>query len=273
MNPERPNLSIAKAFGADEEPILLEGGEGKTYRSGNVVLKPSGGPDEADWAAELFNRLPQNNNVRLATPIKSVAGTWVYEGFVAWSFLEGKHIKGDYKEKLVASRAFHRLIKNVPQPAFLPLKKDSWSVANRAAWNVKEFHYDEAFLELIRQIEPKLKPLDLPNQLIHGDMGGNFLMQKTLPPALIDFSPAWAPDGFAEGILLADAIVWEDAKHDALEVFKAVPNIEQMAWRGTLRRILEQAEHIPYWGKNKETAIKDARAFQKAIDYLEENFR
>ena len=37
-----------------------------------------------------------------------------------------------------------------------------------------------------------------------------------------------------------------------------------------MRRILEQAEHIKWFGKPKEEAVKEARVFQKAIDFLKE---
>ncbi|MBI4085687.1 MAG: hypothetical protein HY433_00350 [Candidatus Liptonbacteria bacterium] len=267
-----PIKSIAIAFGSTEESVLLKGGQGTAYRSGNIVVKPADGVEQSNWLADIFSRLPKSDNVRLAAPVRAITGEWIYEGFVAWTFLEGEHVNGDYEKKIDASLTFHNLIKNIEQPPFLESRKDSWAIADRAVWNAQEFDYDEEFLALIHQIAPKLKPLNLLSQLIHGDMSGNFLSHKTLSPALIDFSPAWAPNGFGEGIMLADAIAWENADLNSLEVFKKLPHIDQFAWRGTLRRILEQAEHIKYWGKSKESAVIDALEFQKTIDYLKENF-
>ena len=72
--------------------------------------------------------------------------------------------------------------------------------------------------------------------------------------------------------MLADAINWGNATIEELEVFKQVPNIEQMAWRGALTRIAELAEHIKWFGMEKADAVQKARNFQKVFDYLNQNF-
>lgn len=267
-----PTLETAKAFGSDVEPIPLQGGQGTSYVSGDIVLKPAGGKSGTEWRAEVFSNLPESSEVRFHRPIKSIHGTWEYGGYVAWTFLKGKHAKAQYDKKLKASHEFHKLLKGTQQPEGLKKPRGSWSTGNWVALGQKEFDYDQEFLDLYNQIKPHLKPLPEDRQLVHGDMSGNFLIDKILPPALIDFSGAWAPNGFAEGVMLADAITWENATPEELEVFKQVPNIEQMAWRGALTRIAEQAEHIKWFGKDKADAVEAAREFQKAIDYLNNNF-
>ncbi len=263
-----PTIETAKAFGSTVEPVLLSGGQGTSYVSGNIVLKPTGGKSGTQWRAEVFSNLPQSAEVRFHRPIKSVNGQWDYDGYVAWTFLKGEHIKGQYSKKLKASHAFHKLLKDIPQPEGLKTPRGSWSTGNWVALGQKEFNYDQEFMDLYNQIKPHLKPLPEDRQLVHSDMGGNFLLDDVLPPAIIDFSGVWAPNGFGEGVMLADAITWEDASSEELEVFKQVPYIEQMAWRGTLTRIAEQAEHIKWFGKEKADAVEAAREFQKAIDYL-----
>lgn len=93
-----------------------------------------------------------------------------------------------------------------------------------------------------------------------------------MPPAIIDFSLTWAPKGFAEGVMLADIITWENAKYDELEVFRKRPDIGQLAWYGALRRIAEQPEHMKWFGKSKAEAIKEAGAFQRVIEFLRKHF-
>lgn len=262
-----PTRSIAKAFGSYGEPVLLKGGQGTTYRSGEIVLKPSEG-EEANWFSELFHNIHESNGVRFAKPIRASSGSWVHEGYVGWSFLEGEHIKGRFDKKVSASIAFHNLLKNIPRPEFLIKPRSSWSAASYVVWETNKYDYDKEFMLLINQITEKLEPLNLPFQLTHGDLSGNFLFHPDLPPAIIDFSPVWAPNGFAEGVMLADAITWEDANTYELEIFKSIPNIEQLAWRGVLRRIIEQAEHIKWFDKDKTQAVEEAKEFQKAIDFL-----
>ncbi len=261
--------SIARAFGSQVKPALLQTGQKTTYHSGKIILKPADDTQSTTWSAKIFNKLPNNKHVRFPRPIKSTDGKWIHDGYIACTFLEGKHVKGKYHEKLDASIAFHQLLKNIKKPSFLGTPKSSWSTADLVAWDKIKFKYDTEFMELYKQIKPHLKSLNLPSQLIHGDLSGNFLVHPKLPPAIIDFSPAWAPNGFAEGIMLADAITWEHARPKDLEPFRKINHMEQFAWRGILRRITEQAEHIKWFGKDKKEAITEARVFQKAIDYME----
>lgn len=267
-----PTKAIAKAFGSSENPTLISGGQNTTYRAGDIILKPTDDTENANWTAEVFSHLQEDPAVRYAKPVKSVNGNWVEEGYVAWTFLKGSHMHGHYADKIPASLAFHKLLKDVPKPNFIGIPKSSWSTGDLVAWQKLEFNYDEEFMDFYKQIEPHLKPVDLPNQLIHGDLSGNFLCESGLAPAIIDFSPAWAPNGFAEGIMLADAIAWENADPKDLEIFKTIPDFDQFAWRGVLRRIIEQAEHIKWFDKDKDQALKEASVFQKAIDYLKANY-
>ncbi len=267
-----PTIEIARAFGSNVEPVPLKGGQNTSYLAGNIVLKPAGGKSGTEWRAQVFSSLPESRDVRFNRPIKSIHGDWAHEGYVAWAFLKGEHVKGQYDKKLKASVAFHELLKGVPQPEGLKAPKGPWSTGNWVALGQKEFDYDQEFVDLYNQIKPHLKPLPEDRQLVHGDMYQNFLLDEILPPALIDFSGVWAPNGFAEGIMLADAINWGNATDEELEVFKQVPNIEQMAWRGALTRITEQAEHIKFFGKEKAEAVQEARKFQKVFDYLNQNF-
>jgi uncharacterized protein (TIGR02569 family) len=264
-----PTLSVAKAFGSTQEPVLLKGGQNTTYRSGDIILKPSEGDEKEQWIAAVFSALPKTTEVRIARPVTSSSGSWVHGGYVAWTFLSGEHVQGvRFAEKIRASRELHTLLKDVPKPATLGTPASSWATADQVVWHGHPYAYDKEFMQLIDQITPHLKELEAKNQICHGDLSGNFLLDDGLPPAIIDFSPVWAASGFAEGVMLADAIVWEKAEPSALEAFKKVPNIAQFAWRGIFRRIAEQAEHITWFGKQKPEAVHEARAFQKAIDYL-----
>jgi len=267
-----PTEETARAFGSEDELVPLEGGQKTTYRSGEIILKPSEGTSSSIWMAETFDSLAENPLVRFAKPINTVDGEWIEDEYVAWSYLQGEHVKGQYDKKLASSRAFHELLTNIPKPDFVGLAKSSWSTADLVAWQKLEFQYDQEFMGLYDQIEPKLNSLDLPEQLIHGDLSGNFLLDEELPPAVIDFSPAWAPSGFAEGIMFVDALVWENADPKELEAFLKIPEFDQFAWRGVLRRITEQAEHIKWFDKSKKQAVKEASNFQKAIDYLKKKF-
>ena len=81
------------------------------------------------------------------------------------------------------------------------------------------------------------RPIDLPSQLVHGDLGGgNVLFQDHLPPAIIDISPYWRPRRYAEAILVCDAIAWAGADLAALETLADEPG-HQLALRAVLFRL------------------------------------
>jgi hypothetical protein len=101
-----PTQATALAFGSDVEPVRMMGGQGTAYRAGNIVLKPAGNAEEEFWSAELFEKLPASSEVRFARPIKSVEGTWIYEHYVAWTFLQGDQVNGRYDNKLVLTKPF-----------------------------------------------------------------------------------------------------------------------------------------------------------------------
>ena len=259
---------VARAFGVDAPPWRLRGGQGTVFVAGNVVLKPAESTAAATWMAGVFAELPESPAVRFARPVRSQQNSWVHEGYVAWTLVQGQHGRGNYDRKLPASRAFHTLLKGLEKPSFLDVPTSSWAAADLVATGQRCFDYEDEFMQLYEQIAPQLKPLDDAWQLIHGDLAGNFLLDPTMPPAIIDFSPAWGPAGLAEGIMLADAIVWEDASLEELHCWKSQSNIDQLALRGVVRRIAEQAEHIRFLGKSKTEAVQDARRFQKAIDTI-----
>lgn len=266
-----PTKEVALAFSSDVEPTLMKGGQGTVYRAGNIILKPGDKSEFNSWLSQTFINLPEAQGFRIARPIKSTSG-WVNNGYVAWSFLDGEHLDGHYKEKLDASQKFHEFLKNVEKIDSIGSGQDSWSVADRVALGKKEFNYDKEFQDLYNQIQPYLGDVPTDRQLIHGDLYGNFLIDPVLPPAIIDFSPAWGPNGFSESIMLTDAIMMGNLKPEDLIFFKEVPNIQLLAWRGLLRRITEQPEHIRYLGKDKDQAVEEAQAFQKAIDFLKRHF-
>jgi len=268
----RPTQATAIAFGSDVEPVPIAGGQGTAYRAGNIVLKPAGDGEEEAWTAELFEKLPASSEGRFARPIKSVEGTWIHDHYVAWTFLPGDHVNGRYDKKLAAAEAFHRLLQGIPKPSFLNAPRNSWSAASEVVLENKGFPYDQEFVDLYKQIKPHLRPLPPDRQLVHGDLSGNFLLCPSLPPAIIDFSPVWAPNGFAEGIMLADVVAWEHASDDELKAFTNRPDIGQLGWYGVLRRIAEQPEHMKWFDKSKDEAVHEARSFLPVIEFLSKYF-
>ncbi len=231
------------------DPQPLEGGQGEALRSGRLVLKPVIEPVQAGWVAEVLAGLDPGPGLRVVRPARSSTGAWVVDGWSAWHWLDGAHRAAVWDEVLEVSARFHRAVAAV---AWSPAAVGShrWAVADRVAWG----EVDAALPEAVRPLLARRQPVDLPPQLVHGDLGGNVLFHDGLGPAVIDVSPFWRPAGYADAIVVADAVAWEGAGDDLVERLLRRQG-EQLLVRAVLFRAA--ADH------------RDAEAYQRVVAILE----
>jgi uncharacterized protein (TIGR02569 family) len=258
--------AIAEAFGSNVAPMLLKGGQGITFRAGVIVIKPADSIEEAAWLAMTFSQLQDTAEIRTPKPVPSINGNWIENGYVAWTYVEGKARAGADPDKSMACDAYHRLVSHIPKPDFLATRIDPWSVADRKAWGEEHPDYGHAFTPLYRDMLSSLKEISLPNQIIHGDFNGNVLLADKLPPAVIDFSPYWRPAAFAQAVILIDTAAWDKSATASglLDVFGSTAHIEQLTLRATLRRIFEQFEQVRMRGLNAADGLQVAERYQSA---------
>jgi len=72
------------------------------------------------------------------------------------------------------------------------------------------------------------EPATVPDQLVHGDLAGNVLLDARGVPVVIDLSPCWRPAVWAEAVCVLDAVLWLDAAPSALEKWGTGANRESM---------------------------------------------
>ena len=231
-----PTADVLAAFGVSESPSRLEGGQGETYRAGDLILKPVDDEIEADWAADLFAKVTENG-FRVARPV-STGSSWLHRGWSAWRFIEGDHdLKGHWEEKLIVGRAFHKALADVPKPAFLEQADSIYRRADRMAWGEIPLDSHAAFADPLDRLASLKRPVDLRSQLIHGDLDGNVLFHDGLPPAIIDFAPYWRPVEYASAIVVADALDWGGADKSFLQAVSDIPQFDQLLIRAEMFRI------------------------------------
>jgi hypothetical protein len=78
--------------------------------------------------------------------------------------------------------------------------------------------------------------VDLPAQLVHGDLAGNVLFHPELPPLVIDLSPYWRPPAFASAVVVVDALVWLGADEDLVKPLLEDEGFPQLLLRALLFR-------------------------------------
>jgi uncharacterized protein (TIGR02569 family) len=216
---------VLDAFGVSGEPQALHEGQGTTLRVAGVVLKRvsdagSRGQGmrnvaEEEWRAELYERIAPDG-FRVPQPVRALDGRVVVDGWVAFEFLEGEHSLERWDDVLATCDRFHGALRDESRPTFLDDVTDPWTTTQRVVWGETSL---EPYLGMkhVARLAEALRPVDAPAQLVHSDFTANVLFAKGLPPAVLDFSPWWAPPEYARAIVVGDALLWYGGEPSLVE--------------------------------------------------------
>jgi hypothetical protein len=179
-----------------------------------------------------------------------VAGDPVTGSWVAWQWLPGEPaswagVSPFWPRLIAASRAFHAALAGRPAPPWLGRDGSPWTTGDQVAWGERD---PESILAAapgslggqLRSLLAALRPVRLPSQLIHGDLGGNVLFAGASPPAVIDFSPYWRPAGLALAVAAVDALTWGGADPAILDELDGEPELDQLLARAHVGRLVTE---------------------------------
>ena len=224
------------AFGVTGRAVRLPGGGGTCWQVGDVILKPDHRPVVGAWLAEAFATL-DGPGFRVPRPVRAGDGSWVVDGWAAWTRVGGEPDAAAHWPELVrAGRAFHEAIKDLDRPRWVD--RNLWSVADRVAWGEESVEPEAELSGLLRELAGARRPIELPNQVIHGDLAGNVLFEDGEPPAVIDFSPRWRPAGYALAIAAVDVLTWSNAPDSILDELAGEPELDQLLIRALIFRLV-----------------------------------
>lgn len=234
-SPGEPSSQAFEAFGADfASRERLDGGRGRTWRAGDVVLRPTAGGSEADWRAEVLRDLEHTTEFRTPRPIMALSGAWVVDGWEALQWVSGAADETQVLDVIRAGAAFHRAVADLPRPPFLDTSDDPWALADRMSWDERPLPTDP----ILDRLAAQFRPVQSPSQIIHGDLLGNVLFAEGYPPAIIDWAPYWRPAGLGSAIAVVDAVCWHGTPVEALaELGADVPEWSQLVVRALAFRI------------------------------------
>lgn len=231
-------LDVLDAFSLPHNAVLLPGGQGNSWRAGDAVLKPHEASYE--WISHMVNQLhPQE--FRISHHHATKDGHYTYRGWWCTHFEPGEEVTGRISEKYHIARELHDLFRNIEKPDGWHPSESPWSQAHEIVWWERELpkNIHPEIYEVMQGVIKLLQPLSLPNQIIHGDLCGNILFHETLAPVVIDFSLDYRPREYAEAILIADAIAWENGGKEAYSLLP--PDSRQVLLRACLFRLLTKA--------------------------------
>lgn len=230
------------AVPADLEP--LAGGQGHTFRAGDLVLSPGHDPEIqsrlspmlARLAVELDTRPTRHPlDLRIAMPVPARDLSWVVDGWAASRFEPGTRPITDLAATRAAGAVFHAELRRAGL-TWTQVGDDRWQVAARIAFGDLPIPDDAP--PLVRALAEERDETDIgPNQFVHGDLTGNLLLDANGAPVVIDVAPYWRPALWAEAAWVLDAVMWFDADPSAMDEFAAGAPRQAMV-RAALFRLL-----------------------------------
>ena len=243
MTAAPPPNHVCAAFGVAPEQLQpLTGGSGPVWQADRVVLKRVADTAEAAWIAQTLDTL-EVEAVRLARPLRSTDGRWVVGGWTAARHVAGRP-RPRHDEVVAVSVRLHRATAALPRPRFLANRTHLYAAADRAAWGEARVELGtDAGAALFAELTRHRRPVELPSQIVHGDLFGNVLFAGSAPPAVIDFSPYWRPAEWAAAVIVVDALAWGGADAGLVERWASLAEWSQSLLRALLFRIAAHALH------------------------------
>jgi hypothetical protein len=255
-----PPERVVDLFAVPGEVRSLPGGRGRSVVAGDLVLSPGRDPDTAAWmnpplarlAVDLDTRVQRA--LRIAVPVPARDGSWVVDGWSASRHEPNSRAADDLELVLAAGRLFHAELDSVfrVRPP-LDRRRDRWAVAERAVFAadaatsiVGAVSSEDPRVALLQRISRSLTDTSLgSDQLVHGDLAGNLLVDAAGLPVVIDVAPYWRPALWAEAVSVLDAALWYGAGVGAVEVWASdAPRREAMR-RAAAFRVLSGGTDCP----------------------------
>ncbi|MEO5832946.1 MAG: TIGR02569 family protein, partial [Nakamurella sp.] len=173
--------------------------------------------------------------VRIARPVRSSDGRWVIAGWTAHRYVAGRN-GPRFGDVVDVGTRLHAALADIPRPRFLDDRDTLWSWADRISWGdipaADPRLGDGIGAAAFAELAAGRRPVDLPHQLVHGDLTGNVLFAGSAPPAVIDMTPYWRPVSWSTAIVVVDAIAWGGANREL------ATGRQTSQWRQVLRRAL-----------------------------------
>jgi hypothetical protein len=234
-----PPPQVLEAFGAGSSLELLPGGQGATWRAGDLVLKPVGSAEEHSWICDVFSGW-SGPGVRAPLPVRGQSGSWSVDGWGAHVYLAGHpaRVTDDPAWFRAASDNIHDALAAIEPPGFLAERNDPWSLADRvvegegcAPASVRAFA-----TECAAGVGSPAR-----RQLVHGDLTTNVLRDGDAA-AMIDWPPYLWPREWALAVVVVDAVCWQGATAELLSTWSDVDAAalrRALAWRVVTRGLRE----------------------------------
>lgn len=260
-----PPESVFRAFGFSSRSMqAVDGGQGDTFRVGDLALKPCENIEVAEWLAGVMEGV-EEDGFRIARPVRAATGKFVVDGWCATQWIEGTTaIDGRWSEAMSACVAFHLALRHVPRSPVLADLDNPYTRVDARLWQTTPT-VDDRLGPMAEKLRRWLRPVTLAGQLVHGDPSeGNLLFSSGKPVGIIDIAPYWHPPEYALAVMLADGIAWSGAPVELLDRVRDLPEMDQLLARAVLFRL-----QVGYLFGGGERAARRAERYAPVVEAVE----
>ncbi|WP_018156344.1 hypothetical protein [Demetria terragena] len=264
-----PPDDVLDLFAVPGEVRPLPGGQGNSVLAGDLVLSPGRDAVVADLVSPPIARLAveldtwsgrRRRDLRIAVPVPARNGSWTVNGWGASRYEPGTRACTDLPVIRATGAVLHaelsQAVTEWPLAAAPPSSR--WDRAERVAFgeDIPELsEFDDETGEFARALLAIRTPQPVGvQQLVHGDLAGNVLLDEADAPVVIDFAPYWRPVLWADAVCVLDAVMWMDADPSALDDWQTGLHRQAMIRAGIYRLL---ADEVP-----------DPRPYRKALHFL-----
>ncbi|MDQ4116370.1 MAG: TIGR02569 family protein [Actinomycetota bacterium] len=234
---------VRVAFGVRDavpRPVVWAGQ--RAWHCGDVLLRPVSDNVVAAWSATVLENLDVDG-VRLARPVRSSDGRWVVAGWAASRHLAGS-AEPRHDDVVAASLRLHAATASVLRPRLLDDRDDLLSRSAAAAFGERRLDLDPATGgTLFAELAAHRRTVRLTPQIVHGELFGAMLFDRSGVPAVLDLVPFWRPAEWAAAVVVVDAVAWGGADESLIERWSELAEWPQVLLRALLHRLALHAQH------------------------------
>ncbi len=234
---------VRVAFGVRDavpRPVVWAGQ--RAWDCDDVLLRPVSDNVVAAWSATVLENLDVDG-VRLARPVRSSDGRWVVAGWAASRHLAGS-AEPRHDDVVAASLRLHTATASVLRPRLLDDRDDLLSRSAAAAFGERKLDLDPATGgTLFAELAAHRRTVRLTPQIVHGELFGAMLFDRSGVPAVLDLVPFWRPAEWAAAVVVVDAIAWGGAEESLIERWSELTEWPQVLLRALLHRLALHAQH------------------------------
>jgi len=262
VTPLAPPDHVLNTFGLTAHPPIEIGDSWHGgWRVGEVVLSLVPDHARAAWSAKVREHL-YVDGLRIARPFRATDGRYVVSGWRADTYIAGSP-EPRHDEVLAVADRLHAALADIERPRFLAQPPapphtdvDVFTAADRAAWEDTPLRSARAAgmaepvsvdgqtsVEALKMLAKLRKPVELPSQVVHGDLFGTVLFAGAAAPGISDIVPYWRPAVWASAVVVVDSLAWGGADEGLVNRWADQDEWPQMLLRATMFRLAVHALH------------------------------